>query len=773
MDLNGRWLVSVSTDELRRSMAEPAFDDSGWFEAPVPGHWRSTSGLAATDGPVLYRRSFEGPPVVAGHRYFLTFDGIFYQGDVWFDGEYLGVTEGYFAPHTFEVTEKMGERSDHVLAVEVTCTPPEELKSKRNLTGVFQHWDCIDSDWNPGGIWAPVHIDETGPVRISSLKVLCPEANPERAVVDLEAALDTLEPFAVMLTTTVTKEADDSTAAEENHEHHLGAGRNVVRWRVVIERPDLWWPRALGEQPLHVIRVEVRPMAEAAGEDEDRGPEGPDDGSQGDGSQGDGSQGDGSLGGGYQGDGSQGDGSAGYVGVAPSGRRAGPPPMLPSDARRVLTGLRQIRFRDFVATANGERLFLKGVNCGPTRAGLADATPAAVAADVELAAEAGFDLIRVHAHISRPELYEAADRLGVLVWQDLPLQWGYGQVRRQAVAQAREAVTLLGHHPSIALWCGHNEPMALEVGPGKMFTPATVARFVAAQALPSWNKSALDRSIRRALERADPSREVVADSGVLPHPAWGTDSHFYFGWYHGEERDLPSTLARFPVLARFVSEFGAQAIPESAAFMHPESWPDLDWDHLEAHHCYQRSIFEQRVPPASFPTFDAWRRASQDYQSTLLRHHVETLRRLKYRPTGGFCVFLLADAQPAVTWSLLDHDRVPKSGYKAVAAACAPVIVTADRPDPSYHPGQRFEVDLHAVSDLRVSVDQVKATAVLRWPGGSVAGASGETSPRTAARVSANWDTSFPATPERARSISIWRCPGPRAWRPTGTHRGS
>ncbi len=239
--------------------------------------------------------------------------------------------------------------------------------------------------------------------------------------------------------------------------------------------------------------------------------------------------------------------------------------------------------------------------------------------------------------------------------------------------------------------------------------------------LPSWNKTALDRSIRRALERADGSREVVAHSGILPHPAWGTDSHLYFGWYHGEERDLPTTLARVPVLARFVSEFGAQAVPAEAAFMHPERWPDLDWDHLEGHHALQRAIFEQRVPPDRYRTFDGWRAATQAYQADLLRHHIETLRRLKYHPTGGFCLFLLADAQPAVSWSILGHDRQPKTGYAAVAAACGPVIVTAGRPDATYRPGTRVALDVHAVSDLRRPLGGAVARAVLRWPGGEQA----------------------------------------------------
>jgi beta-mannosidase len=652
MNLGGLWRVAESNEDLRRRLAETDLDDSAWATHAVPGHWRSIPGLEASDGPVLYRRRFEAPEPDPGTRAFVVFDGIFYQGDVWFDGEYLGDTEGYFFPHSFELTDALAGRREHLLAVEVACAQARDRTAKRNLTGVFQHWDCIDPDWNPGGIWAGVHIDRTGPARISALKVLCRDANDERAMLELQAVLDRTAPGSVRVETTVATEADGQLQAAHEQDQVLSAGATTVKWRVAVERPELWWPRALGSQPLYRVTVRVR------------------------------------------------DGEA------------------VSDERSVLTGLRQVRLRNFVATVNGERLFLKGANLGPTRRDLGAATPEEVAGDVALAADAGLDLIRVHAHIGRPELYEAADRAGILIWQDLPLQWGYGHVRRQAVHQARQAVSLLGHHPSIAVWCGHNEPMAVDMAPGTALAPRTVARVVAAQVLPTWNKTGLDRSIRRALERADGSRSVVAHSGVVPHPMWGTDTHFYFGWYHGSERDFPGALARFPVLARFVSEFGAQAVPETAAFMAPEAWPDLDWERLVGHYCLQKDVFDTRLAPADYRGFDEWRAATQRYQATVLRHHIETLRRLKYRPTGGFCLFMLADAQPAVTWSIVDHARVPKEAYRVVADACAPVIVVADRPESSYRPGDRISLDVHAVSDLRVPLRGAQVDAELEWPGG-------------------------------------------------------
>ena len=653
MDLSGEWRAIEATESLRRRFPNPDLDDDDdrWANVNVPHHWRSAPEFAESDGPLLYRRRFESDHPGAQRRGWLTLEGLFYQGDVWLDGIYLGNTEGYFFPPTFEITDQLRDRTEHVLAVEVTCARQNDRTAKRNLTGVFQHWDCIDPDWNPGGIWRPVGISETGPVRINRLRVLCAEATAERARLDITAELDAAVAGPVELRTTV------GIATEHSLEQRLAAGSNQVTWRVTVNEPLLWWPHALapGGQHLYSVDVDVTPL-------------------------------DGAV----------------------------------SDRRSVRTGLRQIRMKRWITTVNGERLFLKGANQGPTRMALADATPADLERDVVLATEAGLDLLRIHGHVTRPELYDAADRHGLLLWQDLPLQWGYARgVRRQAVRQAREAVDLLGHHPSVAIWCGHNEPMALDIEPGGG-DDIKPLRYFAAQQLPTFNKTVLDGSIKRTLEKNDPTRPVVPHSGVLPHVgSGGTDTHIYFGWYHGDERDFPAFCRRVPRLARFVTEFGAQAVPNTDEFMDPERWPELDWDTLAHTHALQKSIFDKRVPPADYPSFGAWRAATQAYQANLVRHHIETLRRLKYRPTGGFCQFSFGDAHPSVTWSVLDHERVPKAGYDALAAACAPVIITADRPAIAYQPGDPLVLDIHAVSDLRQPVESALVTATLSWPGGS------------------------------------------------------
>jgi beta-mannosidase len=658
LDLTGSWRAAEGDEELRRAFADPGLDDTSmaWNQVEVPGHWRSHEAFAASDGPLLYRRQFDSPRPDADARAWLVLDGLFYQSDVWLDGDYVGDTEGYFVPHAFDVSAAARTRSEHLLGVELACAPETDLTAKHNLTGVFQHWDCLDPDWNPGGIWRGVRLEHTGPVRLNRVRVRCTSAEADQAFVGLGAELDSDRALAIELRTTVVGPA--GPVAEEVTEHRLAEGPNLFDWTIRVPEPQCWWPHALGDAPLYTVRVEVVV-----------------------------------------------DGDTSHA-----------------VERRV--GLRSLRWHEWSLWVNGERLFLKGANQGPARMALAEASAEELRADVAQARDAGLDLLRLHAHISRPELYQAADELGMLIWQDLPLQWGYAHtVRHQAIRQAEAAVDLLGHHASVALWCAHNEPLAIDPRTDHVRSRTDVvrllARFAAMQELPNWNKSVLDRSLRRVLTEADGTRAVVAHSGMFPRPgSGGGDTHSYLGWYYGDERQFPALCRAFPRLARFVSEFGAQAVPSGdVAYSEPERWPDLDWDRLSQSHNLQKARFDRYVPPCDYDSFDSWRDATQTYQASVVKHHVETLRRLKYRPTGGFCLFALADGHPGVTWAVLDHERTPKAGYHALVEACRPVIVVAERLPATVAPGDHLALDVHVVSDLRQPLG-ARVEARMSWPGG-------------------------------------------------------
>lgn len=650
------WRVTAASDDLRRDGIGVDVDDSDWAELTVPGHWRDHPAFAEHDGPFLYRRRYRHPEPEPGRRRWITLDGVFYQGDVWLDGAYLGDPEGYFFPHTYDITALSRIGTEHTVAVEVTCSPQRSHRGRRNVTGVFQYWDGIDRTWNPGGLWRPVKVYDTGPVRIDRLRVLCRDADESRAHLLLTAKLDSDAPRPVTLRTLV----DGEPVAELDR--RLATGLNEVAWNVDIGEPALWWPRGLGEQAMTTVSVEV------------------------------------------------------WI----DGVR--------SDRRKRRTGLRTVAWNDWKCSVNGERLFLKGANLLPTRAALAHATRAEQDAIVSRAVEAGLDCLRVHGHVAPRALYDAADRAGLLLLQDFPLQWAYARsVRGAAVAQAGAAVDALGHHPSIVQWNAHNDPVAAAVGIEGP-TSQSKLRYALGHQFPTWNKSVLDRWVKRAFERSDPTRLTVPHSGVLPHLPLldGTDSHFYFGWYHGDVSDIARLADRVPRLVRFVSEFGAQAAPSAPGpawvdeALAGRSWPDLDWELLAERYGLQKWVFDERVPPASFATFDEWRHATQVYQAELIKHHVEFLRRIKYRPAGGFALFALNEPTPGVGWGVLDSDGQPKLGWEALRHACTPVLLAADRPPAIVAPGERVTVDVHVVNDLRVGFD-ADVTATLRWAGGSQA----------------------------------------------------
>ena len=283
MDLGGEWRAVVADEDLRRTWLDE-LDDDGWSPVAVPGHWRAEPAFGGADGPLLYRTRFEHEgPAEPGERWWLRFDGVLYQGDVWLDGQYVGDTEGYFFPHSFDVTDQLETGGEHALAIDVTCSPQHDRAAKRNITGVFQQWDCIDPDWNPGGLWRPVRLENTGPVQIRHARVLCQDASTEAATVFVRTVIDTRETRTAQLVTTV---ADALTRLTPEVAHVVldlmlpdGAGEAVLRkirdralpasvWittgindTVRLERVQELHPQAILRKPIDVDRL-LRGLAE-------------------------------------------------------------------------------------------------------------------------------------------------------------------------------------------------------------------------------------------------------------------------------------------------------------------------------------------------------------------------------------------------------------------------------------------------------------------------------------------------------------------------------
>lgn len=432
---------------------------------------------------------------------------------------------------------------------------------------------------------------------------------------------------------------------DHRHRQPLAGGENRVAWSVRVPRPPLWWPAEMGNQPLHEVEIVV---ATEEGQTSDR-----------------------------------------FV-------------------RK--TGFRSVRMRHHVWSINDEKLFLRGAIVPPLNRDLTQVTPESAKRDLELARDSGLNLLRVAGHVSSFHLYDEADQSGMLLWQDMPLTGGYHRgIRGQAARQAREVVDLLGHHPSVVVWCGHDAPDPVD--------RTRAAPRLIDQQQPTWNRTVLDRAVRRSLDQADPSRPVISHSGVLPNlPRLDdADSHLWFGWYSGRRGDLSQYLERLPRAGRFVSAFGSQSIPDDPDLLDALTdgeWPKVDIEHLIDLGA-EADVLTRRFPPGNHPNVESWAAATLQHQAALLRNQIETLRIRKYRPTGGFTLDRLLDGSQAVSGALFDHHRRPKPAFAAVAAACAPTTVVAEPPLDSIAPRSVLRTRVVVIHDGRNSLEHCRVDAVL------------------------------------------------------------
>jgi len=83
--------------------------------------------------------------------------------------------------------------------------------------------------------------------------------------------------------------------------------------------------------------------------------------------------------------------------------------------------------------------------------------------DMELARAAGFNMLRIHVKADDPRRLYWADRMGMLLVQDMPCAMKAGRRTRKAWQSTMEATVLRDrNHPSIIAWCLFNEDWGLE-----------------------------------------------------------------------------------------------------------------------------------------------------------------------------------------------------------------------------------------------------------------------------------------------------------------------
>jgi mannosylglycoprotein endo-beta-mannosidase len=384
-----------------------------------------------------YYTEFEIPEIKEDQEVWLNFRGINYFADIFLNGIRINTKthQGMYLREKYLITPYLNKGKTNKLAVWVA--PPDPVGNAytgqggdgtigRNVTmqcTAGWDWICPIRDRNTG-IWDQVSVEITGPVDIRNPfnRARVPGTRVAREKQDPAYVTSSAE-----LKNASSKTINGTLKIEfEGYNKSLRVTLNPNEEKVItfpeikVENPHLWWPNGMGDQPLYHMKTDF--IAE-----------------------------DGTI----------------------------------MDSEIVTFGMRETgnyfdeKIRARVFTVNGQKVFIKGGNWIASDA-LLRLSKERYEAEVRLHAEMNMNMIRVWGGglTERPEFYDACDKYGILVWQDLWVsgdcngEWNdptkkESQARRKAypdnhdlfLESVIDQVKMLRNHPSLYLWCGGNETL--------------------------------------------------------------------------------------------------------------------------------------------------------------------------------------------------------------------------------------------------------------------------------------------------------------------------
>jgi hypothetical protein len=438
----GAWRIqrSSQTNGNGAALSSPAFDDTQWLPATVPGTILTSylnadaipdpnfgqNQLAISDSffysDFWYRTSFTFPDAQPGKQQWLNFDGIDWKAEVFLNGTSIGHIDGGFTRARFDVTSRLIANGENVLAIRVEKNAvPGSCKQKTyespGVNGGALGADnptfhaSIGWDWIPTvrgrntGIWGEVFLSHIGTVAIEDPGITSLiEGNA--ADVTLHLSLVTNQQSATQATLRGrfgdTPFTQTVTVA--------GPGKHLVSLPPLhIENAQLWWPVGYGDPHLYDVELTV----EIDGK--------------------------------------------------------------PSDTKSFKAGIRQMTSTD---TDGNLRLYINGRRFVPRGGnwGFAESMLRYRAREYDVAVryhrEMNFTMIRNWVgQIPDDAFYDACDKYGVVVWQDFwlanPWDGPIPDDNALFLANSRDLILRIRKHASIGLYVGRNEgfpPPPLESG---------------------------------------------------------------------------------------------------------------------------------------------------------------------------------------------------------------------------------------------------------------------------------------------------------------------
>lgn len=377
--------------------------------------------------------SFQMPELKNGEQVWLKFRGINYSAEMFVNGKKINpdTHEGMFLREKYLVTPFLQKGENH-LAVLVYPPDPAGAQNGQGGDGMIARsvamqftagwdWICPIPDRNTG-IWDEVSLETTGPIDLLDPHVVTkvpgkriPSGKQEPAIIRTSA--DLFNPSGETQTGKLIAHCETSEVSK-TIVLQPGEKISVELPEFKITNPQLWWPNGTGDHPLYNIEFSL---------------------------------------------------------VLNNNRL--------SDKEKVSFGIRETstRFDEKLGarifSVNGQDVFIKGGNWIASDA-LLRFSPERYDTEVKMHAEMNMNMIRVWGGglTERPEFYNACDKYGILVWQDLWIsgdcngRWydpakKESQERRRAypdkhslfITSVVDQVKMLRNHPSLYLWCGGNE----------------------------------------------------------------------------------------------------------------------------------------------------------------------------------------------------------------------------------------------------------------------------------------------------------------------------
>jgi hypothetical protein len=430
------------------AISRVGFADDDWIVATVPGTVLTSyynvgalpdpnfgaNELAISDSffhtDFWYRTEFEGPRLAAGRRAFIEFDGVNWKAEAYLNGAKLGRVEGAFKRGRFDVTDSLRPGAANALAVRIEKTASPGAAKQHTLDSAGQNGGAIGADnpsyhasigwdWIPTirgrniGLWNDVHLRVSGPVTLDDPFVSFTLPLPDTSSADLHLEV-TLTNHGSGPVDGMLRGRFDEVVFEQPVAVAAGSARHLVldpstHPQLRLQQPSLWWPNGHGEP--HLYDVELELLTES--------------------------------------------------GV--------------SDTESFRSGVRQMSFtvedealRIFV---NGRRVVPRGGNWGFPEANLRYRGREYEAA-MRYHRDMNFTMVRNWVgQTGDDEFYEAADRNGILVWQDFWLAnpWDGPDPDDEGLfmSNVRDTIRRIRNHPSVGLYCGRNEgdpPPAIDSG---------------------------------------------------------------------------------------------------------------------------------------------------------------------------------------------------------------------------------------------------------------------------------------------------------------------